>query len=288
MIARNMSIPRDGFITVNGVRLHYLDWGGAGEPIVILHATGFFGRMYRPFAEALSTVGHTCTLDQRGHGDSDPAPNLQDHNWAQTMNDLGGFISAMGWKSVRAFGHSSGATAIGALACERPDLIARAVLAEPVVFESPNAPELGWRNPFVERTLKRRREFESVDAMFANFANKPPYSTWRRDILRDYCEFGTRAGPDGKRELKCTPEIEAQLYRSSRDFDGLGRILRAQAPMLVLFGERGDSLGISLADKIAAKLTHGRVVKMPGVGHFLPMEEPEVVAQMAVEFLSEK
>ena len=204
------------------------------------------------------------------------------------MNDLGGFISAIGWKSVRAFGHSSGATAIGSLACERPEPIARAVLAEPVVFESPNAPELGWRNPFLERTLKRRRLFDSVDAMYANFEHKPPYDTWRRDLLRDYCEFGTRITPDGKRELKCTPEIEAQIYRSSRDFDGLGRILRADTPMLILFGERSDSLGLSLAEKIAAKLKQGRVVKIPDAGHFLPMEKPDLVAQMAVDFLSEK
>jgi len=279
--------PKDGFIKVHGVTLHYLDWGGAGDPIVIVHATGFFGRMYRSFAEALREVGRCYTLDQRGHGDSDAAAKLEDHNWARTMDDLGGFIDAMGWASARAFGHSSGATAIGSLAAERPGLITRAVLAEPVIFESPAAPELGWRNPFIERTLKRRRVFDSVEAMYASFEHKPPYDTWRRDILRDYCEFGTRAAPDGKRALKCTPEIEAQIYRSSRDFDGLGRILRADTPMLILFGERGDSLGVSLAGRVAAELKHGRVVKVAGAGHFVPMEQPDTVARMAVEFLSE-
>ncbi|MGH7780335.1 MAG: alpha/beta fold hydrolase [Candidatus Binataceae bacterium] len=288
MIARNMNIALDGFIDVNGVRLHYLDWGGAGNPIVILHATGFLGRMYRPFAEALHAIGHPYTLDQRGHGDSGAAPNLEERNWDYTMNDLGGFISAMGWKGVRAFGHSSGATAIGSLACERPDLIARAVLAEPIVFESPQAPELEWRNPFIERTLKRRRVFDSIDAMYANFEHKPPYDTWHREILRDYCEFGTRAMADGKRELKCAPEIEAQIYRTSRDFDGLGRILRADRPMLILFGERSDSLGVTLAEKIAANLKQGRVVKIPNAGHFLPMEQPEIVARLSAEFLSEE
>ena len=285
MIARVMDNPRDGYLEINGVRLHYLDWGGGGDPIVILHATGFFGRMYRPFAEAFSAIGRVFTLDQRGHGDSNAAPKLEDHNWTQTMNDLAGFIEAMGWRAVRAFGHSSGATAIGALAFERPELIARAVLAEPVVFESPSAPELAWRNPFVERTLKRRRVFESVDAMYASFESKPPYDTWRREILRDYCEFGTRVTPDGRRELKCAPEIEAQIYRTSRDFDGLGRILRAPRPMLVLFGARSDSLGVVLADKIAAALQQGRVVKIPDAGHFLPMEHPETVAKLTIEFL---
>ena len=138
------------------------------------------------------------------------------------MRDLEGFITAMGWSGVRAVGHSAGATAIGSLACECPDLISRAVLVEPVIFESATAPELGWRSPFIERTLKRRRIFDSVEAMYLSFHNKPPYSTWQKDILRDYCQFGTRPTSDGKRELKCAPEVEAKFYETSRDFDGLG------------------------------------------------------------------
>ncbi len=77
------------------------------------------------------------------------------------------------------------------------------MLTEPVVFESPTAPELGWRNPFIESTLKRKRVFDSVDAMFQNFDRKPPFHTWDKSILRDYCEFGTRVNAEGKRELKC-------------------------------------------------------------------------------------
>ncbi len=278
--------PDSAFINVNGVRLHYLDWGGAGAPIVVVHATGFLGRIYRPIAEALRSIGHVWSFDQRGHGDSGPAPDGK-YTWDNTMNNLAGFIVAMGMEStgVRAFGHSAGATAIGGLAAERPGLIARAVLAEPVVFESPTAPELGWRNPFIERTLKRRRVFDSVEAMFQNFANKPPYNTWRKDILRDYCEFGTRANADGKRELKCAPEVEAKLYDSARDFDGLGRILRASVPMLILFGTRGDSLGASLSPRISRELKGGRVIDAPDAGHFLPMEKPEYVAEQAIEFL---
>src|SRR5260221_2207101 len=138
--------PRSSFVDVNGIRLHTLDWGGDGAPIVILHATGFLGRIYRPLAERLRAIGHVYSYDQRGHGDSANAPD-EHYDWNATMKDLEGFISAMGWQSVRAIGHSAGATAIGALAAERPDLISRAVLVEPVIFESPTAPELGWRNP---------------------------------------------------------------------------------------------------------------------------------------------
>jgi pimeloyl-ACP methyl ester carboxylesterase len=275
--------PASSFVNVNGVRLHVLDWGGAGEPIVFLHATGFLGRIYMPLLEPLRTIGHVYSYDQRGHGDSSAAPD-RDYSWDATMRDLAGFITAMGWSNIRAVGHSAGATAIGSLASGRPDLISRAVLAEPVIFESPTAPELGWRNPFIERTLKRRRVFDSVEAMFNNFERKPPYDTWQKQILRDYCEFGTRPTSDGKRELKCLPEIEAKFYETARDFDGLGRILSCTVPLLVFFGGRGDSLGGSLSGTVGKGLRNGRVIDVADGGHFLPMEKPEYLADQAIKF----
>lgn len=277
--------PKSSFVNLNGIALHTLDWGGAGEPIVVVHATGLLGHVYRPLAERLRAIGHVYGYDQRGHGDSALAPD-GDYTWDSTMKDLEGFIAAMGWDKVRAIGHSAGATAIGALAAERPDLISRAVLVEPVIFESTTAPELGWRNPFIERTLKRKRIFDSVEAMVANFDRKPPYRTWRKDILRDYCEFGTRPTPDGKRELKCAPEIEAKLYETAAAFDGLQRILRSKIPLLIMFGARSDSLGATLSAKVADQLKTARVIDVPNAGHFMPMEMPEFVADQAVKFLS--
>ena len=200
------------------------------------------------------------------------------------MKDLEGFIIAMGLREVRGFGHSAGGTAIGALASIRPDLISRAVLAEPVIFppEGPQRP-----NDLHERTLKRRRVFDSVDAMFANFEKKPPYHTWRRDILREYCEYGTRPDGHGKRVLKCPPEVEAAYYDAARYFDGFGYILACQRPLLILFGENSDTFdGVALKDRLEAGATHRRVVVVPDTSHFIPMEKPEEVARLALEFFS--
>ncbi len=280
-----MDSPKSSFIEVNGVRLHVQDWGGAGSPIVLLHATGFLGWVYRAIAEQLRAAGPVYSFDQRGHGDSGPSPS-GDYNWELTMRDLEAFIDAMGLEGARAFGHSAGATAIGALGAVRPDLISRAVLIEPVIFEHPSAPELGWRNPFRERTLKRKRVFDSVDAMFENFDRKLPYSTWRKDMLRDYCEHGTRQTTDGRRQLKCAPETEARIYETSRDFAGLGMMLKNPAPQLVLFGARSDSLGIALADRVARDITNGKVVTVPDAGHFLAMEQPDYVARQAIDFFT--
>lgn len=277
--------PRSGRITVNGVELAYHDWGGQGAPIVILHATGMVDRIYHPIANALTRVGRVFSYDQRGHGDTG-RPSDSEYHWHKTMEDLAAFIAAMGLSGARGFGHSAGATAIGALASERPELISRAVLVEPVVFNDADAPEAEWRNPFVERTLKRRRAFDSVEAMYQNFVDKPPYHNWREDMLRAYCEYGSFGNAEGRRELKCPPEIEAKFYESSRYFDGLGAILRCERPLLIVFGENSDSLAVSIADQMAAGLKRGRVITYPGAGHFLPMEKPEEIIRLTIDFFA--
>jgi pimeloyl-ACP methyl ester carboxylesterase len=272
---------RDGDVIVNGIRLHYLDWGGRGAPIVLLHATGFLGPIYRPIAQALTAIGRVYSFDQRGHGDSE-RPRNDIYGWDLTAGDLEGFILAMGFEHVRAIGHSAGATAIGVVASGRPDLISRAMLIEPVIFDL-NELALPQPNEMHARTLRRKRTFDSVEAMFRNFVNKPPYKSWRKEILRDYCERGTFVEADGKRALKCHPEVEAEIYATSRNFDGLGYIMRCDAPLLVLFGEHSDAPGLALAPRLAAN--NRRVVVVPGTSHFIPMEEPELTARMALEFL---
>ena len=114
--------PKSGSIEVNGVRLHCLDWGGAGDPIVLLHATGFLGRIYAPIATALTRIGHVYSYDQRAHGDSSLALDGQ-YDWQRTMDDLAAFIEAMGFRGVRAFGHSAGADRdrIAGMRAARPD-----------------------------------------------------------------------------------------------------------------------------------------------------------------------
>jgi lipase len=277
--------PKIFFVDANGIRLSCQDWGGEGRPIVILHATGFLGRVYRPIALALRSSGHVYSYDQRGHGDSS-RPADGDYSWASTTADLKAFIVAMKFKGTRGLGHSAGATAIGALAGTEPEIVSRAVLVEPVVFDD-EAPE-SEQSPLYERTLKRKRGFESAEAMFRNLENKPPFDTWRRDILRDYCEHGTRPAAGGGVELKCSPEIEAEFYARSREYAGLPLILKSRSPLLVIFGEKSDSPGNAIPDKIAAQLKNGRVVTVAGASHFLPMEQPEEVIRMATEFFSEK
>jgi pimeloyl-ACP methyl ester carboxylesterase len=275
--------PLSDYVRVNGLRLHYLDWGGDGPPIVIVHATGFLGRAYRPIALALRSIGHVYSYDQRGHGDSE-CPTVEEINWYRMADDLEGFLNAMGFRAVRSWGHSAGGTAIAAIADLRPELIARAMLVEPVIVDQ-NNPRQNW---LYDRTIKRKANFESLEAMYANFVGKLPYNTWHPDVLRDYCEYGSRPDADGRRWLKCTPAVEAKMYQSARDFNGLSHILASTVPTLVVFGEQSESPGgIEFAERIAHDAPQRRVMSLPDGGHLVPMEQPDKIAQIAIEFFAD-
>jgi pimeloyl-ACP methyl ester carboxylesterase len=239
-----------------------------------------------PIAIALKAKGRVWSYDRRGHGDSSHQPQAV-YNWHVELEDLAGVIGQLGLRGVRALGHSAGGTLIGSLAGREPEMIAKAMLVEPVLIE-PGEISQGSPNEMLERTLRRRRAFDSAAAMLANFENKPPFHTWRRDILREYCANGAAADGNGKWELKCPPEIEARFYASARDFNGLELLLQCKMPLMVLFGTRGEeSTGVRFADKLSADLKTARILKFPDAGHFLPLEKPETVAQLALEFFGE-
>jgi pimeloyl-ACP methyl ester carboxylesterase len=63
--------------------------------------------------------------------------------------------------------------------------------------------------------------------------------------------------------------------------------LACERPLLILFGENSDTFdGVALKDRLEASVTHRRVFVVPGTSHFMPMEKPEEVARLAIEFFS--
>ena len=65
--------PVDRYVTVNGLRLHCLDWGGDGPPLLLLHGFTGHAHAWDTLSIALQPHFHVYALDQRGHGESDPA-----------------------------------------------------------------------------------------------------------------------------------------------------------------------------------------------------------------------
>ena len=269
-------LPRQSFVTANGLRLAYLDYGNGGAPpAVLIHATGFHKELWGPVARALAPDYHVLAFDQRGHGDSDkPAGG---NIWQGFADDLAGFLDALQLRSVLAVGHSSGGTAVILTAAARPELVGRAVLVEPVVFTPGAQPSPQGDTGMGERTRKRRESFPNPEAFFQHFKGPPTFKEWTDEPRWRYACHRTAPGADGQVHLKCPPGIEAQVYESNRSVDPGPALRKLRCPTLFIQASGRSALAPDLAERMRQAVPHLRHVQVQGAGHLVPMEQPDAV-----------
>ena len=276
--------PSEGFVETNGVRLHYLDWGGAGPAAVMLHATGFLARLWEPIAEELCGRYHVYAYDSRGHGDSDkPASG---YSWDHFAADLRGFLDALALRDVLAIGHSGGGAAVAHLAGTAPEYVSAAVLIEPII--SPpmtNRVSDERRKQMSSSAAGRRMVWASREALIRSYRKRPTFAHWREDVLRLYADHGTFRREDGQLELKCPGRIESQVYENSFSLDAWSRLPDIRCPCLVIRGEHTErQLGLA-AEAAAGRIPDARLITLADAGHLAPMERPQAVLDEIMSFL---
>jgi len=100
----NISNPRSDFVQVNGIRLHYLDWGGSGPTLIFLTGMGSSAYIFGRFASRFTDKFRVMALTRRGQGDSDYPETGYD---ADTLTeDILQFMSRLNVESAVLAGHS--------------------------------------------------------------------------------------------------------------------------------------------------------------------------------------
>jgi pimeloyl-ACP methyl ester carboxylesterase len=68
-----MNLPnhKSDFVNINGIRLHYLDWGGKGPTLIFLTGMGSSAYIFNKFAPRFNDKFCVLALTRRGQGDSD-------------------------------------------------------------------------------------------------------------------------------------------------------------------------------------------------------------------------
>jgi pimeloyl-ACP methyl ester carboxylesterase len=123
----------DRFATVNGLRLHYLEWGGAAKPaMILLHGIAKHAHTFDHIAVDLARDYHVLAVDMRGHGDSGWSPEgaylVEDY-----VKDLEGLVRQLGIRRATLLGNSTGGRVVQVFAGMHPDLVERlASLARPL------------------------------------------------------------------------------------------------------------------------------------------------------------
>jgi pimeloyl-ACP methyl ester carboxylesterase len=275
--------------------LHLLDWGGDGPALVFLHGFGMSGRVWDPFAEALSARYRVLALDARGHGDSDHDPQFR-YSHATVTRDLERAVESLGLERFVLVGHSMGGYAAIRYAARHPDRLAQMVLLD----AGPDI-RLEERRPVRKATrTPPKTGFESPAAYAA--ALGVIYPRAQADTLRALAPHWLRRRPDGRYEPKMDPTFlrpsQADDPEQRRHFDReawareeserLWRYLaRVTCPVLVVRGEDSGVLSVDTTARMVDEvLRDGRAVTLTGAGHTVMLDAPDALRDALLEFLA--
>ena len=268
--------PESRFVQANGLRLHYLDYGGDGPPLILYHGVTFGGFIWGPIAEILALRYHVYAPDRRGHGDSDTPDD--GYTTADYAADLKGLQQGLGLGPSVGVGHSTGAESISMLAGMDPDAFSATVLIEPTLRLAPLA-----NRP---RTNERQLVFNSREEMFERYKGRGGLANWREDMVKRYIDHGTRELPDGRVELKCK-----EVWRSAPVSDAprpltWPHFTQMRCPTLIIRATRNSAFTPEAVEE-ARKAVPGLLIEEMEGDHNIPMEIPEDLAHRALRFLAD-
>ncbi len=273
----------DRCTTPDDLGIAVYDFGGRGEDLLLVHATGFCAEVLRPLARHLSADFACWGLDLRGHGRSD-RPVGGDFAWSGFAVDVLAAIDHLGLDHPAGFGHSCGGASVLLAEEARPRTFRSLYCFEPVVVPEPVGASTYGENLLSVGARRRRETFPSSEDAFLNFSSKPPFADLDPEALRLYVEAGfeqvpAAEGGDGQAvRLRCRRDDEAQMYAHGASHGAFGHLGEIACPVTLSCGALTDAFGPSFLEADAAQLRRSTVEVIAGIGHFGPLQQPEVVA----------
>lgn len=115
---------RSDFVTVNGVRLHYLDWDGSKPALILIHGHGDNAHVFDDLAPAFTDRFRVVAYTRRGHGRSEAKGP---YDTATLVEDLRQLMDSLGITRASLVGWSMGGNEITGMAGAHPDRVDRIV-----------------------------------------------------------------------------------------------------------------------------------------------------------------
>jgi pimeloyl-ACP methyl ester carboxylesterase len=265
---------------INGLTLRYVEWGApAAPPIVLLHGITGHARTWDRLASELSSRYRVLALDQRGHGDSDAAPD-GDYGVTAMAGDLAAFADHLGLAAFTLVGLSMGGRVAIAYAGAHSSRLGHLVIVD-------IGPDIHL--PGLERIrdmmagAPERIESEAQAIEYVRRAN-PLYA---EDELRHRVVHGLRRAADGSLAWKYDRALRDMMRGGGRrDLVNLWEPLaRIACPTLVVRGAASDILSPEIAGRMLETLPDGRLVEVEGAGHTVPGDRPDAFARVVRAFL---
>lgn len=274
----------DCYVEANGLKFHYLDWGNPDNlPLVLLHGVGQTCHTWDLFAAAMSPHFHVMAFDQRGHGDTDWAPD-KDYSRKTMVKDAEAFTTALGLDRFFLTGMSMGGANSLAFTGQNPDRVEALV----VVDVGPRVENKGVQH--IRNFMKDFREFDSLDdaaAVIHKFNPRRPL-----EVIRKYTVvYNLKQLPSGKWTWKYDTYFSEGHSRGDvkqMEQELSTEVKKISCPTLLVKGAESDVLSLDGARLLQAAVPGSEFALIPGAGHSVMGDNPPAFEAAVREFYQKK
>jgi pimeloyl-ACP methyl ester carboxylesterase len=263
----------DGYVTANGIRLHYWRTGGTAKPVLVLaHGSSDDALCWTNLAKELTDRYDVIMFDARGHGLSDP-PTAADAVDVQ-VEDLAGLIKALKLEKPILMGHSMGSASVAWFSAKYPDVPRAVILEDPALVRPATPPAAtGAAPPSVDERraqLLARNNTSEAELVAGCMKNSPKWG-------QSECEIWA---PSKRRHHPDTVRVNNALRPPMREL-----LPKITAPTLIL---KADAQGELRAqnEEVAKLLPKGRLVHIAGAGHNVRRENKAQTLEVLNAFLA--
>ncbi|MCW5906450.1 MAG: alpha/beta hydrolase [Chitinophagales bacterium] len=279
------------FLTVNSVRLHYIE-EGAGELVILLHGFPEFWYGWRKQIPVLSKSYRVVAPDMRGYNLSDKPEKVSDYKMQVLAKDIAELIKALGEENAIVVGHDWGAAVAWAVASLYPEVVKKlAILNVPHpnemrrAFMSFNLSQ--WKKswyifffqlPFFPEKIVGTEKFFRQTFSAMSMQSK-------RLSAEDLQKYVDAYAPPGA--IKATIAYYRAAFREIFSPSGI-RYPKIKAPVLMLWGEHDKALGKELTYRTKEYCENiCEILYDSTSGHFVQHDNPEWVNEKLLSFFAQ-
>ena len=223
---------KSGFVTANGIRLHYLDWGGSGPTLILIHGYRNNPHLFDDLAPAFTDRFRVIAYARRGHGQSEAKGP---YDTATLTEDLRGLMDGLGIAKAHLAGFSMGGDEITAMAGAHPERVDRIVYldaaydwADPAFGPAFKAIPPIYMNPPATalKSLEAFRAYQRT-VWFPGVSDASRYEAYIRDLVA--------VQPDGTVRPRMSDSV-AQALANTLLMDRR-EYTEVHSPALAIYGE---------------------------------------------------
>jgi pimeloyl-ACP methyl ester carboxylesterase len=250
------------YVKIDGKNI-YFEEKGDGFPVFSVHLAGFDGRIYHDTAEFFPDKYKLLIIDLPGHGKSDPW-EIQLKGYSNASVSFYSDIIIKVANELKLEKFAVVGTSIGG------DITLDTAIKAGKRLVAGVAVNCGGRTKtFSEEDIRNANNADPVRTMFFAGPNATKSLIERLTWIRSMTRI----------------EVFRWDLAAWNNFDVLDRLQLIEAPILLLRGEYDPVVTTEMMKETASRIKNNEFKELKGVGHYAPIEAPELFAKEIVNFL---